>query len=61
MWTGSQADLVEIAYGFKDAAKFNNGNIEIGSLVKYLSYCFSFPVKDCYDTFNNVLRKRIGS
>lgn len=59
-WSGTAADLVEFAYGALELKKFNNGDIDINNLIKQLSICFSFEIKDCYDTFR-AIRRRVGS
>jgi len=59
-WTGTVADLVELAYGALEAKKFNNGDIDENDLVERLCKLFSFEVKDCYDTFR-AIRRRVDS
>jgi len=59
-WTGTIADLVELAYGIHETKRFNHGNIDINLLIEKLCIIFSFEVKDCYDTFR-AIRRRVGS
>lgn len=59
-WSGSQSDLIELAYGLLETKSFNDGDIEIQEAVNYLSEIFSFPVTDCYDTFR-AIRRRVDS
>lgn len=59
-WTGTAADLVEFAYAALETKKFENGDIDINSLIERLCELFSFEVKDCYDTFR-AIRRRVGS
>lgn len=59
-WSGTAADLVELAYGGLEAKRFNGGEIGINDLVMQLCILFSFEVKDCYDTFR-AIRRRVGS
>ena len=54
-WTGTAADLVEFAYGALETKKFDNGDIDINSLIEILCQLFSFEVKDCYDTFRAIV------
>lgn len=59
-WTGTKADLVELAYGTLETKRFNNGEIDENYLVEQLCLLFSFEVKDCYDTFR-AIRRRVDS
>lgn len=59
-WTGSAADLVELAYGIVEAKRFNGGDVDINAVIQYLCDMFSFEVKDCYDTYR-AIRRRVDS
>lgn len=59
-WTGSVADLVELAYGIIESKRFNGGDVDIKTVVQYLCDMFSFEVKDCYDTYR-AIRRRVDS
>lgn len=59
-WTGSAADLVELAYGIVEAKRFNDGDADINTVIQYLCDMFSFEVKDCYDTYR-AIRRRVDS
>lgn len=59
-WSGTSADLIELAYGILETKRLNNGDIDINSLTSQLSIIFSFEIKDCYDTFR-AIRRRVGS
>lgn len=59
-WTGTVADLVELAYATLETKKINYGDLDINVLIEKLCNIFSFEVKDCYDTFR-AIRRRVGS
>lgn len=59
-WSGTGADLVEMAYGALEAKRFNDGDIDENHLIEQLCQLFSFEVKDCYDTFR-AIRRRVDS
>lgn len=59
-WTGSAADLVELAYGIVEAKRFNGGDVDMNVTIQYLCDMFCFEVKDCYDTYR-AIRRRVDS
>lgn len=56
-WTGTAADLVELANGIIETRRINSGDVDLNNFVEQLSKFFSFEVKDCYDTFRAIRRR----
>src|SRR5690606_12711451 len=54
VWTGSQSDLVELLYALAESGSFNNGDIQIKTLVLYFQNVFQVDLKYYYHKYTDI-------
>jgi hypothetical protein len=59
-WTGKKAEMIELIYALVAAESFNNGNVSIKELVKYIENVFNIDFGDFYHVFTE-MRERADS
>lgn len=57
-WTGSYAAFIEMIYGCEAMGYFNNGNIEISTIIEELSSFLNIPAGNSSRTFNEIKNRK---
>jgi len=57
-WTGSYAAFIEMIYGCNVMGYFNNGNIEINTIIEELSNFLNIPAGNSSRTFNEIKNRK---
>ena len=60
-WTGKTTDLVELLYAFDTCNCINNGEIGVEELADALSEIFGVEIKNCYNVYMNMKRRKDDS
>ena len=60
-WTGKSTDLVELLYALDTCDCINNGKIGVEELSDAFSEIFSVEVKNCYNVYMNMKRRKDDS
>jgi len=60
-WTGKVTDLVELLYALDTCDCINNGEIGVEELADALSEIFSVEIKNCYNVYMNMKRRKDDS
>lgn len=50
-WTGSKAELIELAYALQSSGSFNFGKADVKRVITYLEDCFDIKVGNFYRVF----------
>src|SRR5690606_9519116 len=58
VWTGSQSDLVELLYALVESRSFNNGNVQIKTLVLYFQNVFQVDLKYYYHKYTDISNRK---
>src|SRR5690606_15112182 len=58
VWTGSQSDLVELLYALAESGSFNNGDIQIKTLVLYFQNVFQVDLKYYYHKYTDISNRK---
>lgn len=57
-WTGNQTDLVELLYALVESGSFNNGNIQIKSVILYFQNIFQIDLKYYYHKYTDITNRK---
>lgn len=57
-WTGNQTDLVELLYALVESGSFNNGNVQIKSVILYFQQIFQVDLKYYYHKFTDISNRK---
>lgn len=57
-WTGSQSDLIELLYALVECGSFNNGDIQIKTLVLYFQNVFQVDLKYYYHKYTDISNRK---
>ena len=60
-WTGKATDLVELLYALDTCDCINDGEIGIEELADALSEIFGVEIKNCYNVYMNIKRRKDDS
>ena len=60
-WTGKATDLVELLYALDTCDCINDGEIGVEELADALSEVFGVEIKNCYNVYMNMKRRKDGS
>ena len=60
-WTGKATDLVELLYALDTCNCINNGEIDVEELADAFSEIFSVEIKNCYNVYMNMKRRKDDS
>ena len=60
-WTGKATDLVELLYALDTCNCINSGEIGVEELVDALSEIFGVEIKNCYNVYMNMKRRKDDS
>jgi len=58
VWTGSQSDLVELLYALVESRSFNNGDVQIKTLVLYFQNVFQVDLKYYYHKYTDISNRK---
>lgn len=58
VWTGSQSDLVELLYALVESESFNNGDVQIKTLVLYFQNVFQVDLKYYYHKYTDISNRK---
>jgi hypothetical protein len=58
LWTGNQTDLVELLYALVESGSFNNGNVQIKSVILYFQNIFQIDLKYYYHKFTDISNRK---
>ncbi|MDB5119764.1 MAG: tetracycline regulation of excision, RteC [Sphingobacteriales bacterium] len=58
VWTSNQTDLVELIYALAESGSFNNGNIEIKSLMDFFQTIFNVDLKYYYRKYSDITYRK---
>ena len=58
LWTGNQTDLVELLYALIESGSFNNGNIQIKSVILYFQNIFQIDLKYYYHKYTDITNRK---
>lgn len=58
VWTGNQSDLVELLYALVESGAFNNGNVQIKTVVLYFQTMFQIDLKYYYHKFTDISNRK---
>src|SRR5690606_28206744 len=58
IWTGSQSDLVELLYALVECGSFNNGDVQIKTLVLYFQNVFQVDLKYYYHKYTDISNRK---
>lgn len=59
-WTGSNVELVELGYALFASESINNGDVQINTLMEFLSDIFDYDIKGFYHAYCDI-RDRIDN
>lgn len=57
-WTGNQSDLVELLYALVESGSFNNGDIQIKSVISYFQNILQVDMKYYYHKFTDISNRK---
>jgi len=58
IWTGNQTDLVELLYALVECGSFNNGNVQIKSVIQYFQEIFQVDLKYYYHKYTDISNRK---
>lgn len=58
IWTGSQTDLIELLYALVESGCFNNGNVQIKSVIQYFQEVFQVDLKYYYHKYTDISNRK---